>query len=268
MARQSSIALPQGAIDCAWWGPGPNDAPTIVLLHEGLGSVGLWRDFPQALTEATGCGVFAFSRHGYGQSAPAALPRPLDYLAREGREVVPPVLKAAGIRHAILLGHSDGASIAAAYAGSVQDFGLLGIILIAPHFFTEPHGLAAIAETGTLYKEGNLRPRLARHHADPDNAFFGWHDAWRDPGYPMALDLLPDVAHIRVPILAIQSEGDPYGTLAQIAELKRHAYCPVETLILPGTSHAPQFDNADAVRTTVQDFTARALRMANLNNNA
>jgi len=266
--RQSKIALPQGQIDTAWWGPGPEDAATIVLLHEGLGSVGLWRDFPQKLAEATGCGVFAYSRHGYGHSAPAALPRPLDYLAREGREVLPLVLHAAGIQHAILLGHSDGASIAAAYAGSVQDFDLLGLVLIAPHFFTEQRGLDAIAEAGTLYREGGLRARLARHHADPDNAFFGWHDAWRDPGYPMALDLLPDVAHIRVPILAMQSAGDAYGTLAQIDALKRHTYCPVETLILPGTSHAPQFDDADAVLTTVQDFTARALRMANLNNNA
>ena len=255
-----TIDLPEGSIDAAWWGPTSDAASTIVLLHEGLGSLGLWRDFPEKLSDATGCGVFAFSRLGYGNSDPVALPRPLDYLAREGREMLPRVLEAAGIQRKILFGHSDGASIAAAYAGSIQDFALLGIILEAPHFFTEPHGLAAIAETGLRYREGQLRDRLARHHRDVDNAFLGWHDAWLDPGYPDALYLLPDLAHIRVPILAIQNEGDPYGTLDQIDAIKRETYCPVETLILPGASHAPHVDATDAVIATVQDFVSRLLR--------
>ena len=255
-----TITLPEGTIDSAWWGPAADAAPTIVLLHEGLGSLGLWRDLPERLAQATGCGVFAFSRLGYGQSGPANLPRPLDYLAREGREVLPRVLAAAGIRRKILFGHSDGASIAAAYAGSVQDFDLLGIILEAPHFFTETHGLDAIAEAGARYRDGNLRERLARHHRDVDCAFLGWHDAWRDPGYPAALDLTPDLAHIRVPILALQCEGDPYGTLAQIEVITRETYCPVETLILPGNSHAPHQDCAEPVLACVQDFIHRLRR--------
>ncbi len=255
-----TIVLPEGSIDTAWWGPSADAAPTIVLLHEGLGSLGLWRDFPAKLAETTGCGVFAFSRLGYGQSDPVALPRPLDYLAREGRDVLPRVVAAAGIQRKILLGHSDGASIAAAYAGSIQDFDLLGIILEAPHFFTEPHGLAAIAVTGERYQEGNLRERLARHHRDVDNAFLGWLNAWLDPGYPAALDLIPDLAHIRVPILAIQDDGDPYGTLGQIAAIQRETYCPVETLILPGDSHAPHADATETVLATVQDFVNRLRR--------
>ena len=127
-------------------GPRPDAAPTLVLLHEGLGCVGLWGDFPDRLSAATGCGVFVYSRAGYGQSSPVALPRPLSYMHDEARATLPKLLDAIGFRRGLLIGHSDGASIAAIYAGSHQDHRVGGLVLIAPHFFTEDSGIASIAE--------------------------------------------------------------------------------------------------------------------------
>jgi pimeloyl-ACP methyl ester carboxylesterase len=124
-------------IEAKWWGQGPEAAPTIVMLHEGLGCVALWRDFPAKLAEMTGCGVLAYSRFGYGASAPVSLPRPLSYMHDEALQVLGQVLDQAGVKTAILVGHSDGGSIAAIYAGGVQDFRLRGAVLIAAHFFTE-----------------------------------------------------------------------------------------------------------------------------------
>ena len=251
------IRLPQGRLETGWWGPGPEQAPTLVLLHEGLGSLGLWRQFPARLAEATGCGVFAYSRFGYGASDPVVLPRPLDYMQREAREVLPRVLDAIGLRRGVLIGHSDGGSIAAIHAGSFQDFRLHGAVLLAPHFFTEAMGLAAIAEAKQRYQDGDLRARLARHHRDVDNAFWGWNGAWLDPGFPAAFDLLADVIHIRVPVLAIQGTADPYGTEEQLRALQREAYCPVEVRMLPGIGHAPHAEAPDAVLAAVGDFTGR-----------
>src|SRR5271168_5005175 len=146
------------------WGPAPGAAPTIVMLHEGLGCVALWRDFPRRLAEATGFGVFVYSRAGYGQSDSVELPRPLDYMTREARETLPLVLDAIGFQRGILLGHSDGASIAAIYAGAIEDFRVRGLVLIAPHFFTEESGLAAIAAALAAYEAGDLKRRLAKYH--------------------------------------------------------------------------------------------------------
>jgi len=255
--RAGGIALAEGRLETGWWGPGPEAAPTLVLLHEGLGSLGLWRQFPARLAEATGCGVLAYSRFGYGGSDPVPLPRPLDYMRREAREVLPRVLDTAGLQRFVLVGHSDGGSIAAIYAGSLQESRLAGLVLLAPHFFTEPMGLAAIAEAKQRYDQGDLRARLARHHRDPDNAFRGWNDAWLDPGFPAAFDLLADVIHIRVPVLAMQGMADPYGTEEQLRVLEREAYCPVEVRMLPGIGHAPHAEAPDVVLEAVGDLTRR-----------
>lgn len=244
-------------LEAARWGPGPEAAPSVVLLHEGLGSVSLWRDFPERLTAATGLGVLAYSRFGYGRSDPAPLPWPLDYMHREARDVLPRVLDAAGIRRCVLLGHSDGGSIAAIYAGSSQDARVRGLVLLVPHFFVEEAGLAAIRAAKRAFEAGDLRTRLARQHRDPDMAFRGWNGAWSDPGFPRVFDLQPDIAHIRVPILAIQGESDPYGTMEQVRSLQREAYCPVDLLPLPGVGHAPQQEAPEAVLAAVGDFTGR-----------
>merc|ERR1711991_659934 len=143
-------------LEYACFGPPPDQAPTIVLLHEGMGCVALWRDFPKRLKTVSNKGVFAYSRAGYGQSDPVALPRPLDYMTREAVETLPEVLDMIGARDAILLGHSDGATISAIYAGTVSDSRVKGVILMAPHFFTEPEGLESIAQAKTAYETTTL----------------------------------------------------------------------------------------------------------------
>lgn len=208
-------------------GPRPGEAPTLVLLHEGLGCVGLWGDFPDRLQQATGCGVFAYSRAGYGQSSPVALPRPLTYINDEARDGLPAMLDAIGFRRGLLVGHSDGASIAAIYAGTHQDHRLNGLVLMAPHFFTEDMGIAAIAEARTAYETTDLRIKLARWHKDPDNAFRGWNNAWLDPDF-RKWDITEQLAYIRVPILIVQGADDQYGTVRQIEAAERECYCPVE----------------------------------------
>jgi pimeloyl-ACP methyl ester carboxylesterase len=239
-------------------GPRPDRAPTLVLLHEGLGSAGLWGDFPDRLQAATACGVFVYSRAGYGQSSPVKLPRPLSYMHDEARLALPAVLERIGFRRGLLIGHSDGASIAAIYAGSHQDHRVGGLVLIAPHFFTEPSGLAAIAETAKAYDSGDLRARLSRWHADVDNAFIGWRDAWLDPQF-RTWDITEYLAYIRVPVLIVQGEDDQYGTMRQIEAAQEDCYCPVEVALLPGARHSPQRDAPDATLTAMSDFVARVL---------
>lgn len=255
--RPGSLALERGRLETAWWGPGPDAAPTLVLLHEGLGSVSAWKDFPGRLADATGLGVFAYSRFGYGRSGPAPLPWPLTYMHEEAREVLPRVLDAAGIRRCVLLGHSDGGSIAAIYAGSSQDARVRGLVLLAPHFFVEESGLEAIRAAKERFEAGGLRERLARHHRDPDSAFHGWNGAWLDPSFPRVFDLQPDIAHIRVPTLIVQGEADPYGTVEQVRLAEREAYSPVDSLLLAGVGHAPHQEAEGAVLEAVRGFAAR-----------
>src|ERR1700731_2836092 len=152
-------------------GPAPDEAPTIVMLHEGLGSAGLWGDFPEKLQAATSTGVFVYSRAGYGASTPAKLPRPLDYMHMEALDTLPKLLDRIGFRRGLLLGHSDGASIAAIYAGGVADHRVRGVAMIAPHFIVEDVSVASIAEIKTAYETAGLMAKLERWHRDVDNAF-------------------------------------------------------------------------------------------------
>jgi len=240
-------------------GPRPDAAPTLVLLHEGLGCVGLWGDFPDRLQKATGAGVFVYSRAGYGQSSPVGLPRPLSYMHDEARDTLAKLLGSIGFRRGLLVGHSDGASIAAIYAGTHQDHRVGGLVLIAPHFFTEDSGIASIAEAKKAYETGDLRQRLSRWHADVDNAFRGWNGAWLDPEF-RRWDITEQLAYIRVPILIVQGEGDQYGTAKQIEAAQQECYCPVEVALLPGARHSPQREAADATLTVIADFVARDLQ--------
>ena len=241
-------------------GPAPDKAATIVMLHEGLGCIDLWRSFPQDLAKATGLGVFAYSREGYGNSDPAPLPRPLDYMERHAREVLPHVLDAVAPRSAILLGHSDGASIAALYLGNFQDMRIRGLILMAPHFFTEPEGLRSIAEAKEAYESGDLRQRLARYHKDVDNSFRGWNDAWLHPDFA-AWNIGYAIDYVRVPVLAIQGRNDQYGSLAQIEELEHRLYSPLESVILDDCRHSPFVDKPKETVDAVAGFVARLVRI-------
>jgi pimeloyl-ACP methyl ester carboxylesterase len=239
-------------------GPRPEAAPTIVMLHEGLGCVGLWRDFPDRLQAATGLGVFVYSRAGYGQSSLVALPRPLSYMHDEARETLPRLLETIGFQRGLLLGHSDGASIATIYAGSRQDHRIGGLVLIAPHFFTEDAGIASIAEARAAYDSGNLRARLARWHADVDNAFKGWNGAWLDPEF-RKWDITEYLAYIRVPVLIVQGEDDQYGTVKQIEAAERECYCPVEVALLPNARYSPQRDAPEATLSAISEFIGRVV---------
>ena len=240
-------------------GPQPDQAPTLVLLHEGLGCVGLWNDFPEKLAAATGTGVFVYSRAGYGKSSPVSLPRPLSYMNDEAREILPKLLDAIGFRRGLLIGHSDGASIAAIYVGSHQDHRVGGLVLIAPHFFTEDPGIASIVEARKAYETGDLRARLARWHDDVDNAFQGWNEAWLDPQF-RKWDITEFLAYIRVPMLIVQGENDQYGTVKQIEVAQEECYCPVEVALLPKARHSPQRDVPEPTLKVVSDFVVRTLR--------
>src|SRR5690242_11002427 len=215
LADSGFLSIGPHSLEYRMIGPLPDRAPTIVMLHEGLGCVGLWGAFPDQIATATGAGVFVYSRAGYGSSSPVNLPRPITFMHNEAREVLPKLLDAIGFRRGLLLGHSDGASIAAIYAGSIQDHRVRALVLIAPHFFTEDMGLAEIARAKQAYATTDLRQRLARWHADVDNAFRGWNDAWLDPAF-RSWDITEPLAYIRVPVLIVQGEDDQYGTPRQI----------------------------------------------------
>jgi pimeloyl-ACP methyl ester carboxylesterase len=259
LADQGFLELGEMRLEYSMIGPRPDAASTLVLLHEGLGCVARWSSFAQDLAAATGAGVFAYSRAGYGRSSPAKLPRPVSFMHDEARDVLARVLDAIGFRRGLLVGHSDGASIAAIYAGSIQDHRVRGLALMAPHFFTEDVGIAEIVRTRAAFEAGPLRAKLARWHADPDNAFHSWCGPWLNPEF-RTWDLSDALAHIRVPILIVQGENDQYGTIRQIEVAQQECYCPVDVALLANTRHAPHREAPEATLRAISDFVNRLLR--------
>jgi pimeloyl-ACP methyl ester carboxylesterase len=258
LADQGFLDIGPARLEYRMIGPRPDAAPTLILLHGGLGCTALWESFPDKLAAATGAGAFVYSRAGYGKSSPAQLPRALTFMHDEARAVLPRVLEAIGFRRGLLIGHSDGASIATIYAGGVQDHRVRGLVLMAPHFFTEDFGLAEIARAKEAYAQGDLREKLARWHADPDNAFRGWNGAWLDPEF-RKWDITEALPYIRVPILALQGENDQFGTVRQIEVAQEECQCPVEVALLPNTRHAPFQQAPEATLRLVAGFANRLL---------
>ena len=241
-------------------GPRPDAAPTLVLLHEGLGCVGLWGDFPDKLQAATGGGVFVYSRAGYGKSSPVALPRPLTYMHDEARETLPTLLDAIGFRRGLLIGHSDGASIAAIYAGSHQDHRVGGLVLIAPHFFTEDPGIA-VDRRG----EEGLRDRRPARAA----VALARRRRQRLQGLErrLARSRFPQMGYHRIPRLYPRAGADRAGRGRPIrhgeadrGRRSEECYCPVEVALLPGARHSPQREAPEATLKAISEFVARALR--------
>ncbi len=259
LSDQGFLDIGAARLEYRMVGPRPDTASTLVLLHEGLGSAAMWGDFPEKLSRATGLGVFAYSRLGYGHSSPATLPRKLDFMHVEARETLPHLLDAIGFRQGMLVGHSDGASIAAIYAGSVQEHRMPGLVLMAPHFVVEDVTIASIAEIRKTYDATDLRTRFSRWHADADATVRGWTDVWLKNDI-RAWDLREDLAYIRVPILIIQGEEDHYGTVRQIEIAKEECYCPVESLLIPGTQHVPHREAPEITLTAISDFVDRLLQ--------
>ncbi|CAM3843272.1 alpha/beta fold hydrolase [Roseateles saccharophilus] len=231
-------------IEYSWIAGGPVDGPTMVFLHEGLGSVSMWRDFPRQLCERLGVRGLVYSRPGYGRSTPRPgherwLP---DFMHRQADEVLPALLKALGIARPWLFGHSDGGSIALLHAAGHE---CAGVIVLAPHILVEGISVTSIAAAREAYLRTDLRERLARHHADPDSAFWGWNDIWLDPAF-RAWDIREDIRAITCPVLAVQGLDDEYGTLEQIRGIAREL--PRTRLLeLANCRHSPHKDQPQAL---------------------
>lgn len=236
--------------------PGPAARPTLVFVHEGLGCVELWRDFPDKLARTTGCPTLLYSRFGYGRSDGFAARRDVAFMHREALDVLPELLRQLCIARPILVGHSDGASIALIHASHPASQ-IVGLVLMAPHVFVESMTVASIARIAESYVTSGLRVRLARYHNHVDDAFRGWSDIWLSPEF-RSWSLAPEVAALNVPTLLIQGENDEYGSLAQLDAFSAALDARVSRVVLPNCGHTPFRDQEAAVITAIAEFAAVA----------
>ncbi len=240
-------------LEYQWVGAAPGDAPVMVFLHEGLGSLAQWKSFPQVLCDCLGLRGLVFSRYSYGGSTPRPSGErlPVQFMHDQAFQVLPQLLAALEIERPWLFGHSDGGSIALLYASRFSDQ-LRGIVVLAPHIFVEELSLASIRTVRDVYSTTVLRDKLARFHADVDSAFWGWNDVWLDPAFA-TFNIEVECGAIRCPILAIQGRDDEYGTLDQIEGIRRRN--PATRLAMLDTcGHAPQRDQPERVITEVARF--------------
>jgi pimeloyl-ACP methyl ester carboxylesterase/GNAT superfamily N-acetyltransferase len=228
---------------------GDPDQPALVLLHEGLGSVGLWRAFPERLAAATGRRTVAFSRYGHGQSDPPPRPRTPSFMHEEALEVLPDLFAGLNLKEPVLVGHSDGASIALIYAAAHP---ASAVVAIAPHVFVEDMCLTEIRHARDVYEASDLRERMARHHQDPDAAFFGWNDVWLDPAFP-EWSITDLIERVTCPLLLIQGERDQYGTMAQLDAIEQRAKSPVTRVHLD-CQHSPPTEMPEATVDAIAQF--------------
>ena len=238
----------------------PDGAPragraTLVFLHEGLGSVAMWKDFPERVSRVTGCPTAVYSRYGYGKSDRLAEARTVDYMHREALDVLPELLDALSIRNPILIGHSDGASIALIHAGA-GNRPVRGLVLLAPHVFVEDITVESIAGAKVAFENTDLPAKLARYHDDVESTFRGWNDIWLHPDFRRwnIEEYLPGVT---CPVLLIQGLDDQYGTAAQVTAIASRVNGPVETLMLPNCAHSPHVDQKQATVTKIAHFVDR-----------
>jgi pimeloyl-ACP methyl ester carboxylesterase len=240
------VRLPAGGreLEVAWAGDAACAPPVVVFLHEGLGSVSAWREFPARLCAAAGRRGLVYSRYGYGASTPKPPGERWspDFMHREAHEVLPALLAALGIERPWLFGHSDGGSIALLHAARHP---VAGLVVVAPHVFVEDVSVTSIEAARVAYETADLRARLARHHADPDSAFRGWNDVWLDPAF-RDWNIERDIAAITCPVLAVQGEDDEYGTLEQVRAIAR-CVARTQLLVLPGCGHSPHRDRPEAL---------------------
>lgn len=226
-------------------------SPTIVMLHEGLGSIALWKDFPRRVAERTGCGVLVYSRYGHGNSDRLLEKRPVSFMHHEGQVVVPELLKAFGIERPILLGHSDGGSIALIYAGTFPE-SPRALILEAPHVFVEDLSVASIAAAKVNFQSTDFREKLGKYHEHVDETFWGWNDIWLDPAF-RSWNIEEYLGSIGCPILCIQGEQDEYGTPAQVQAI-RSRIPETEIAMLADCKHSPHRDQQDKTLGLITGF--------------
>ncbi len=241
-------------LETAWVGaPRRAGTPEVVFLHEGLGSISMWKDFPRTFCERHGFAGFVFSRYGYGRSTPK--PRDerwaSDFMHRQADEVLPALFAAVGIREPWLFGHSDGATIALLHAARHP---AAGVVAVAPHLFVEDISVASIARALGAFESGELRAGLARHHDDPDSAFRGWYDAWLAPEF-RDWNIEREIETITCPVFAVQGEGDEYGTLEQIRAIARRLP-RTALLVIPDCGHSPHRDQPEVLAREVAHFIA------------
>ena len=248
------IDLGDQHLEYKWLHPTAPGRPTLVLLHEGLGCVAIWKGFPEKLAEATGCGVFVYSRRGYGKSSPVTVPRPLRYMHDEGLDVLPRLVAKLKLGPVVLVGHSDGASISLIHAGGTPAPGVVGVVAMAPHVMNEEVCVASIRQAKIAYESGDLRSRLLPlHHDNVDCAFWGWNKAWLDPDF-MAWNLEEYLPGITVPVMVIQGHDDEYGSAVQYQTIKAKCGGPVELVLLDHCRHSPHKDQPDAVLAAITRF--------------
>ena len=229
--------------------------PTLVFLHEGLGSVALWKQFPRQVAEAAGCPTLVYSRYGYGKSDRMTQARKVDHMHGEALDVLPEVLNQLGIEAPVLIGHSDGASIALIHAGAGKR-PVRGVVAMAPHVFVEDITVKSIAEAGQTFRAADLPGRLGRYHDDVASTFWGWNDIWLHPDFRRwnIEEYLPE---IRCPVFVIQGEDDQYGTVAQVETISRLVSGRVETLMLADCAHSPHQAQKDATLAAIVGFAGK-----------
>jgi pimeloyl-ACP methyl ester carboxylesterase len=245
-------------IECLWVAPEKSDGDLIVFLHEGLGSISMWRDWPAQVCAAANCRGLVFSRYGYGQSTarPLSEARPITYLHTQAQDALPKLFDALGMAHErpVLFGHSDGGSIALLYAATYPDR-VKAIAVAAPHIFVEDVTIEGIRQAREVYLSTDLASKLGRHHKDVDSVFWSWNDVWLQPEF-RAWNIESVIEKIQCPVLAIQGEGDEYGTLEQIRGIKRLAP-HTELCIIPDCGHSPHRDQPQVVISALTSFLKR-----------
>jgi pimeloyl-ACP methyl ester carboxylesterase len=247
-------------LEYRWAGPAAAarahpDRPEIVFLHEGLGSTALWKAFPDDVSEATGCATLVFSRYGYGKSDRLAAPRTVDYMHREALDTLPDLFAKLGVRNPVLVGHSDGASIALIHAGAGR-WPVRAVVAMAPHVFVEDITVRSIAQAKVTFETSDLAQKLGRYHDDPVSTFRGWNDIWLHPDF-RAWNIESYLPGIACPVLLIQGADDQYGTLAQIDAIATQVRGRVERVVLPDCGHSPHVDRKEATLEAIVRFVTR-----------
>jgi pimeloyl-ACP methyl ester carboxylesterase len=251
--EKGEIVIAGRRLETLWLPPKTPQNPITVFLHEGLGSVSLWKDFPHQVAERTGCGALVYSRYGHGNSDRLEGKRPVEFMHHEAKIVLPELLQKLAIERPILLGHSDGGSIALIYASGHPD-SVRALILEAPHVFVEDVTVRSIAEIGRRYRVSDLSAKLGRHHRHVDATFWGWNDIWLDPLF-RSWNIESYLESITCPVLLIQGHDDEYGTVRQVEAIKSKLPW-AETLLLPHCGHSPHRDQPDAALERIGRFVA------------